>query len=217
MPAPTVFLVDDDPAIRYSIPVLLATANLPTECFASGEEFLSAFDSNRHGCLLLDIRMPGISGTELQQELARRQSHLPIIFMTAYADLATGVEAMKQGAADFLAKPINGAKLLAVVQDALDRNRLDRRAETVRLQFESRLLKLTSREREVLLLALSGMANKEIAQRLNTSLRTIEGHRARIYLKTDVASLLELAQKASAVGVTLAALAAAVGAAGKID
>jgi two-component system response regulator FixJ len=214
MTAPTVFLVDDDPAIRYSIPVLLATANLPSECFASGEEFLSVCDSKREGCLLLDVRMPGMSGTELQQELARRQIHLPIIFMTAYADLATGVEAMKQGAADFLAKPINGAKLLAVVHSALDRNQQERRAETGRRQFETRLLKLTSREREVLRHALSGMANKEIAQRLNTSLRTIEGHRARIYLKTDVASLLELAHKASAVGVNLAGLVAVVSAAG---
>ena len=201
--SPTVFIVDDDSGIRYSLRTLLETADLRVECFASAEDFLPTCSADQCGCLLLDVRMPGMSGPELQKELARRGIGMPIFFLTGYADLGTGVEAMKHGATDFLTKPINGALLLQRVRNALELDRLHRQAETARQRFLARLLKLTDREREVLVLALSGMVNKNISAHLRISLRTIEGHRSRIFLKTGSSSLLELAQQASQAGITL--------------
>ncbi len=200
----TVFIVDDDPGIRYSVALLLETADLRAECFASAEDFLQECDLERAGCLLLDVRMPGLGGLELQEVLAQRRMRLPIIFLTAHADLAAGVAAMKQGALDFLIKPVNGAVLLQRIQAALARDREQRRAAAEKRAFEARLEKLTGREREVLVLALAGLANRDISARLGISLRTIEGHRSRIYLKTGVDSLLELARHAANAGVVLA-------------
>ncbi|MDD5174953.1 MAG: response regulator [Sterolibacterium sp.] len=204
MTVPTVFIVDDDPGMRSSLSILMETTRLKADCFASAEEFLSVCGPHQEGCLLLDVRMPGMSGPDLQEELARRNVRLPIIFLTAYADLPTGVEAMKQGAVDFLTKPINGELLLQRVQVAFEIDRLQRESEVARHLFESRLLKLTNREREVLTLALTGMGNKEISTHLKVSLRTIEGHRSRIYLKIGVSSLIELSQQAVDAGVNLA-------------
>jgi FixJ family two-component response regulator len=206
MNEPTVFIVDDDAGMRYSLPILFETAHLRTECFASAEEFLQACDARREGCLLLDVRMTGMNGLALQEELARRDIRLPIIFLTAYADLATGVAAMKRGAADFLTKPVNGALLVRQVRAAIEQDHRQRRVADAREQFEKRLLKLTLREREVLVLALAGKVNKEISSQLGISLRTIEGHRSRIYLKTGVTSMLELAQQAADAGVALTAI-----------
>ena len=204
---PIVFIVDDDAGIRRSLPILLATAELETRCFASAAEFLAAFDPTQAGCLLLDVRMPGMSGTALQEELTRRQARLPVVFMTGYADLPVGVAAMKLGAVDFLTKPVNGQQLLHCVQAALDRDRERRLAEATRLGFETRLRKLTAREREVLVLALAGGENRDIATRLGISQRTVEGHRARIYLKTGFNSLLDLARQAGEAGLKPADLA----------
>lgn len=209
MTSSTVFIVDDDPGIRYSLPILFETAQLPTECFSSAEDFLQTCDPTRHGCLLLDVRMAGMTGPELQEELARRGIRLPIIFLTGYADLPTGVAAMKRGAVDFLTKPVNGALLLQQVQAALNLDSRQRQTEAERQRFVKRLQKLTAREREILVLALSGMVNKEISTRLKISLRTIEGHRSRIYLKTGAASLLELAQQATSAGVAFSDIASA--------
>jgi two-component system, LuxR family, response regulator FixJ len=199
----TVFIVDDDPGIRESLPVLMETAGLKAECFASAEAFLDACDHDQEGCLLLDVRMPGLSGLQLQVELARRKIGLPVIFLTAYADLATGVDAMKQGAMDFLTKPVNGALLLQRVQAALAVHREQRRTDNARQSLLSRLQKLSCRERDVLALALTGTTSREIAERLRISLRTVEGHRARIYLKTGSASLLELSRTASDLGLSV--------------
>lgn len=204
----TVFIVDDDPGILHSLPVLMETAGLKTECFASAEAFLAACDQEQEGCLLLDVRMPGLSGPQLQVELARRKIGLPVIFLTAYADLATGVDAMKQGAMDFLTKPVNGALLLQRVQAALALHRQQRQREEARHAFMDRLRKLSGRERDVLALALNGMASREIAERLRISLRTVEGHRARIYLKTRSASLMELSREASDLGLAIGDIAA---------
>jgi FixJ family two-component response regulator len=207
MNAPTVFIVDDDAGMRYSLPILFETAHLRTECFASAEDFLQVCDSKREGCLLLDVRMTGMNGLALQEELVRRDIRLPIIFLTAYADLATGVAAMKRGAADFLTKPVNGALLVQQVRTAIEQDRQQRREASAREDFEKRLLKLTRREREILVLALSGRVNKDISTHLGISLRTIEGHRSRIYMKTGATSMLELAQQAADAGVALAAIA----------
>ena len=208
MTSSTVFIVDDDPGIRYSIALLLETASLPSECFASADDFLTACGPNPAGCLLLDVSMPGMTGTQLQTELDRRKIALPIIFLTGFADVSVAVGAMRLGAFDFLSKPVNGALLLKRVQAALEINHNQRQAHADRLSFEARLARLTLREREVLRLVLAGNGNKEISNQLQISLRTIEGHRARIYLKAGVNSILELAQLASRAGVSLTEIAA---------
>lgn len=203
MTQPIVFIVDDDPGIRFGIALLLETANLRSECFACAEDFLAACGSHPAGCLLLDVSMPGMSGPQLQAELARRGIDLPVIFLTGYADMQTVVGAMRQGAIDFLGKPVNGALLLERVQSALEIHRRKCEANNKRNLFLKRLLKLTPREREILAYAMAGKANKEISADLDISPRTIEGHRARIYLKAEVSSLLELAQQAVLADVSL--------------
>jgi two-component system response regulator FixJ len=207
MTSATVFIVDDDASIRSSLSLLLETDNLPSACFASADDFLAACGPNPDGCLILDVRMPGMSGLQLQDELALRQISLPIIFLTGFADIPMTVGAMRKGAVDFIAKPVNGAVLLERVHSALESNRLQRAASAARSQFEARLLKLTPREREVLVLALSGMPNKTISKELAISVRTIEGHRAQIYLKLGVDSLIELAQQAASADMPLAGIA----------
>lgn len=199
----TVFIVDDDPGICASLPILLETANVSSQCFASAEAFLEAYSPDQAGCVLLDVRMPGMSGPALQAELLRRGLSLPIVFMTAFAELPTGIEAMKQGAVDFLSKPVNGAQLLERLQAALELDHERRRIASERLAFHARIQKLTAREREVLALAQSGMDNKAIAAHLKVSTRTIESHRSRICLRTGVHSLAELAYQASVAGVNL--------------
>ncbi len=204
MTVATVFVVDDDPGIRFGISLLLETAHLKAQCFACAEDFLAICAAPPAGCLLLDVSMPGMSGPQLQDELLRRRIHLPIIFLTGYADMPTVVGAMQQGAIDFLSKPVNGALLLERVHGALERYRIQHEAQTKRGLLLNRLRKLTPREREILGHAISGKSNKHISADLNISFRTIEGHRARIYLKVGVASLLELAQQAALVDVSLA-------------
>jgi FixJ family two-component response regulator len=207
MTSATVFIVDDDASIRSSLSLLLETDNLPSACFASADDFLAACGPNPDGCLILDVRMPGMSGLQLQDELALRQISLPIVFLTGFADIPMTVGAMRKGAVDFIAKPVNGAVLLERVHSALESNRLQRAASAARSLFEARLLKLTPREREVLVLALSGMPNKTISKELAISVRTIEGHRAQIYLKLGVDSLIELARQATLAGMPLAEIA----------
>ena len=207
MTSVTVFIVDDDPGIRRSVGLLLETANIKSDSFTSAEDFLMACGDQPDGCLLLDVRMPGMSGPQLQDELTRRKITLPIIFLTGYADMAVAVGAMRQGAIDFLSKPINGAILLERVQTALEINLSQRQARAARSSFEARLSKLTLREREVLDLVLAGKVNKEISSQLQISSRTIEGHRSRIYLRVGVSSMLELAQLAARTGVPLAEIA----------
>jgi len=203
MGSPTVFIVDDDSGVRKSLSVLLATANLKVEGFVSAGEFLGSFDPDREGVLVLDVRMPGMSGPELQYELSQRGSLLPIIFLTAHGELTLGITAMKNGAADFLTKPIDGALLLERVQIALEQNRERFSIAQTKNRFFYRLAKLTIRERAVLAAALSGRGNKEIAVALQTSTRTIEGHRSRIYLKIGIIGVIDLIAQAANAHVTL--------------
>jgi len=207
MTTDTVFIVDDDAGIRSSLALLMETEKLQSACFASADAFLAACGPNLGGCLILDVRMPGMSGLQLQDELALRQIHLPIIFLTGFADVPMTVGAMRKGAVDFITKPVNAAVLLERVHNALASHRLQREASTARSLFEARLLKLTPREREVLLLALSGMPNKTISKEMAISVRTIEGHRANIFLKLSIDSLIELAQQAANAGMPLADIA----------
>ncbi len=208
MTSATVFIVDDDAGMRSSLGLLMETADLTAACFASADEFLAACGSNPQGCLILDVRMPGSSGLQLQDELLARKITLPIIFLTGFADVPMTVGAMQKGAVNFLAKPVNGALLLELVHSALQTSLVQHEAGAARALFQARLLDLTGREREVLSLALSGMPNKKISRELNISLRTTEGHRSRIYQKLGVDSLIELAQQAASAGINLSELAA---------
>lgn len=200
MNPPIVYVVDDDAAVRDSLCLLCETAGLKVECHASAESFLSAYSPGRAGCLVLDVRMGQMSGPELHAELLRRGSPLPVIYLTAHGDIPMTVRAMKAGAADFLTKPVDGAVLLDRVQAALARScELLQRQENLATQHR-RMTLLTPREREVMLLALSGYCNKDIASQLGISYRTVEIHRSRILQKTGTTSMLELARLAADCG-----------------
>jgi FixJ family two-component response regulator len=200
MTAATVFIVDDDAAVRDGLVLLCETAGLTAASHDSAESFLAAFRPDQPGCLVLDVRMGGMSGPELHAELNHRGIHLPVIYLTAHGDIPMTVRAMKAGAADFLTKPVDGATFLERVQAALrlssDRF-VQQESQSSRRQ---RLAELTPREREIMQLMLAGQANKVIAKHLGISHRTVEIHRSRILRKTGTASLLELAQLAADCG-----------------
>lgn len=200
LPAPTVFVIDDDAAVRDSLSLLLETAGLAVECHDSAESFIAAYHGDRPGCLVLDVRMQPMSGPELQAELLRRGSHLPIIFLTAHGDIPMTVRAMKAGAKDFLTKPINGTELLERVQAVLQSEEERLRQHRLRSREFSRLEELTQREQEIMMLALAGLTNKAIARQLGISYRTVEIHRSHILQKTGTANMLELAQLAASCG-----------------
>ena len=207
MTSTTVFIVDDDPDIRSSLSLLLEMDNLKSACFANADDFLLACDSTLDGCLILDVHMPGMSGLQLQDELGLRNIHWPVIFLTGSADMSTAVGAMRKGAVDFMTKPVNGKLLLERVHSALENHCLQKQAGAARFLFEARLLKLTLREHQVLVHALSNMSNKMISQELAISVRTVEGHRTQIFLKLGIDSLIQLAQQAASVGMPLAEIA----------
>ncbi|MBS0352397.1 MAG: response regulator transcription factor [Proteobacteria bacterium] len=190
----TVYLVDDDAAVRDSISLLIETVGLNCRTYPSAEAFLAGLDAEIRGCLILDMRMEGMSGFELQEELNQRGCMLPTIFLSAHGDVPTTVRAMKAGAADFLTKPVNGALLLDRVQSALALAHARRQAQRVRQNARRKLESLTEREFEILKLATGGQTNKEIARELGISFRTVEVHRSHILLKTGATSLFELSQ-----------------------
>ena len=188
----TVFIVDDDEAVRGSMKLLLKTLGLATQAFASAQEFLATFDKGRPGCLVLDIRMPGMSGLELQEELNARGAMLPIIFITGHGDVPMAVEAMQRGAMDFLQKPFRDQDLLDRITKALEKDRAGRDLLGNRERIEGRIATLTPREREVMALVTQGKANKVIAADLNLSQRTVEIHRAHVMEKMGANSLAHL-------------------------
>jgi len=189
---PTVFIVDDDEAVRGSMKLLLKTLGLATQAFASAQEFLATFDKARSGCLVLDIRMPGMSGLELQEELNDRGAMLPIIFITGHGDVPMAVEAMQRGAMDFLQKPFRDQDLLDRITKALEKDRAGRDLLGNRERIGARIATLTPREREVMALVTQGKANKVIAADLNLSQRTVEIHRAHVMEKMGANSLAHL-------------------------
>ncbi len=191
---PTVFVVDDDPGVGDAIRLLLRSVGLATEVFLSGREFLEAFDPERPGCLVLDVRMPGMSGLELQEKLAERGSTLPIIFVTAHGDIPMAVNAVKAGAEDFVQKPFRDQELLDRINEALEANAQRRKTEASRKEILHRLGTLTPREREVMELVVEGKPNKNIARALEISQRTVEIHRARVMEKMKAPSLSKLVQ-----------------------
>ncbi len=188
----TVFVVDDDEAVRDSLRLLFRSVGLEVETFATAPEFLAAYEVGRAGCLILDVRLPGMSGLELQQELESRGSTLPIVFITGHGDVPMAVRAIRSGAVDFLEKPFREQTLLDLVNQALERQRLDRRDRRRRSELHGRLRSLTPRERQVVDLVVEGEANKVIASRLGVSQRTVEIHRAHAMRKMGAGSLAEL-------------------------
>lgn len=198
---PTVFVVDDDPAVREALTLLLEQEDINVESFESAEVFLAACRPGPCSCAILDIRMPGMDGIQLQAELTKRGNLLPIIFLTSYGDIPSSVRAIKAGAVDFLTKPITGALLLESVKEALrDSERLI--SQTAENQTAAaRVATLTEREHEVMILAVKGLPNKEIARHLGISHRTVEIHKARIMRKTGAETLLDLVRIASACGI----------------
>jgi FixJ family two-component response regulator len=193
---PTVFLVDDDASVLESLTLLMRSVGLRTQTFASAGAFLDTYNDARPGCLVLDVRMPGMSGPELQQALAARGSSLPIVFLTAHGDIPLAVDAIKAGAVDFIQKPFRDQDLLDVVQRALREHVRTRGARVERERIAARLATLTSREREVMEMVVDGRTNKVIARDLGISQRTVEIHRARVMQKMEAESVSELVRLA---------------------
>ncbi len=187
-----VFVVDDNPGVRKSLRALLESAGLPVETYASGDEFLAAYDPSRPGCLLLDVRLRQESGLDLQDELRRRNVALPIIILTGHGTVAASVRALKGGAVDFLQKPARPKLLLERIRAAIDSDREARMQSGNRDVIVERLAHLTPREREVMELLVVGKTSKEIASTLRMSVRTVEGHRRKVFSKVNVSSAAQL-------------------------
>lgn len=188
----TVFIVEDDAAVRDSLGLLLGLQGFRTQAFSCAEDFLRIYQPAWAGCVLLDVRMPGLSGLELQETLRQKDLGLPVIIMTAHGDVATVRTALKSGAVDFLEKPVDPDALLVAVKTALDADAARRRAAHEAEGTQRRLSVLTARERQVMELVAKGCHNREIATTLGISPRTVEVHKARVMEKLDVQSVPEL-------------------------
>ena len=192
MTVATVFIVDDDAAVRDSLAMLLELKGFHTRTYATAEDFLERYRTEWAGCLVLDLRMTGMSGLELQTELARRGVRLPVIIVTAHGDVPTARAAFKAGAVDFIEKPVDDEALIAAIAGAMDRDERERREAASRVSVAERLERLTPREREVLALVADGKHNREIAALLSISPRTVEVYKARLMEKLQVQRLPEL-------------------------
>ena len=199
------YVVDDDDAVRAALGRLLSAGGYRVAAFQSAETFLVQHDPHAHGCIVLDVAMPGLDGLALQQLLAERGSHMPVIFLTGRADVPMTVRAMKRGAFDFLTKPVDGDELFPAVARALERDLALRRADAARAATESRLSTLTAREREVLTHVMAGRLNKQIAADLGTVEKTVKVHRGRVMEKLKARSLADLVRLAGQLGVAPAA------------
>ncbi|TDJ45021.1 MAG: response regulator transcription factor [Gammaproteobacteria bacterium] len=188
----SVYIVDDDSAVRDSLSMLLKSVGIRSRAFASGDEFLEDFDPTWAGCILLDIRMPGVSGMEVQRRLKEQDCSLPIIFITGHGDIPMAVEAMHLGASDFVQKPFHDQELLDRIQLALNENREQQDEIALKRSAKERYATLTPRETEVMNAVVLGHANKVIAMDLSLSQRTVEIHRARVMEKMRVRSLADL-------------------------
>lgn len=190
----TVFIIDDDPAVRDALSLMIEQENLAVAAFENAEAFLASCQSECYGCAIIDIRMPGMDGMQLQEVLSKRNMHLPVIFLTGHGDIPMSVQAMKAGAMDFLTKPVTRDKLLAAVRLAIQKSEIAMAENTNHQEALSRLANLTDRERNVMLLAIQGHPNKDIARKLGISHRTVEIHKSKIMHKTGAANLLDLAR-----------------------
>ncbi len=188
----TVFLIDDDPGVRDSLTLLLSLKGIRTQPFATAESFLETYRPEWAGCVLTDLRMPGMTGLELKSMLRERRLDVPVVVLTAHGDVATARAALKNGACDFLEKPIDDATLIEVLHNALRVDRERRAAVTARSSADRRMERLTEREREILTLLAAGHQNRQIAAQLGISPRTVEVHKARIMEKLGCRSLADL-------------------------
>ena len=197
----SVFLVDDNQAYRLSLRFLLEEAGLDVEDFDSAAAFLQAFQPGRSGCLVLDVRMPEMTGLELQELLADNSITIPIIFITGHGDIPMSVKAMKRGAVDFIEKPFDAKILINAINEAFDRDLQNRKDEARKSEVHALYARLTARESQVMMLVIAGKSNKQIATELNVSHRTVEVHRARVMEKMESSTLAELINVATLCGV----------------
>lgn len=201
--APTVFVIDDDPSIRRAIKRLVESVGLRVEALESAKEFLRTKVPDVPSCLILDVRLPGISGLELQRELITAGVQIPVIFITSYGDIPMSVRAMKAGAIEFLPKPFRDQDLLDSVHVALERDKARRQQDAEVKTLRSRLESLTPREREILPLVVSGLLNKQIASVIGTSEATVKVHRSQLTRKMGAQSLADLVRMAAKIGIAI--------------
>ena len=201
MSEPTVFIVDDDPSARRGLKRLVRAAGLNTESFASAADFLASELRSGPGCIVLDVQMPEMTGPELQEELAKADYSMPVVFLSAHADVPIAAGAMKKGAVDFLTKPVDGKDLLAAIQESLARDAENRSQRAENSSIQELVETLTPREHEVMTYVITGMLNKQIAGHLEISEETVKIHRARVMQKLSVVSVAELVRLCEKVGV----------------
>jgi FixJ family two-component response regulator len=201
--APIVFVVDDDPSVRRAIKVLLESVGLAVELFGSAKEFLLGRPADSPSCLVLDIRLPGVSGLDFQRQLAEAKINIPIIFISAHGDVPMTVRAMKAGAIEFLTKPFRDQDLLDAVQVALERDRARRQREADIARLRERFESLTPREREVLPWVVSGLLSKQIADAIGTSEASVKVHRSQLMRKMAADSIADLVRMAEKMGIPI--------------
>ncbi len=188
----TVFVVDDDESVRQSLSMLVETIDLNVKSFASAQEFLQEYEPHEPGCLVLDVRMPGMSGLELQAKLAAKDYKIPVILVTGHGDIPMAVDAMKKGAVSFIEKPFRDQDLIDTIQEAIEKDAKERVLLTKRSKIEEKLDALTPRERQVIGRMIDGIPNKKIGFELQISQKTVDYHRANIYKKMNVNTTVEL-------------------------
>jgi two-component system response regulator TtrR len=193
-------VVDDDASIRELLTWLMKRNNLPVQAFGDAQQFLAAYGADQPGCLVLDLHLPGMSGLDLQQYLKAQGVLIPVIFLSGGADVPKAVRALREGAIDFLEKPFDYKRVVELVKECLERDRASRAGRDRRRAVSERLGQLTQREREVLDLVVAGRMNREIAEALDISIKTVEAHRARLMEKLGVGSVAELVQAVVAAG-----------------
>ena len=196
--SPVVMVLDDDPGVRRSLSLALSLAGYEVEAYATAEDLLRGLDPAQPGCLVLDLRMPGMGGLEVQQALSARGCSLPIIFMSAFGDIPTTVRALKAGAVDFLEKPFSTDSLIARIEEAIETDGQQRAQGVLRQTILNRAIQLTGREMEVMQLVTAGLSNKDIARQLEISPRTVEKYRARVMEKMHADSIADLCQMVAA-------------------
>ena len=192
-PTATVFVIDDDAGIRRSFALLLRSVGLDVETFTSADEFLTQYDIRRPGCLILDVRMPGMSGLELQKQLNQRGIRLPVIFISAHGEIPMVVQVLRAGALDFFQKPYSPQAMVERIQDAIERDDSNRQAIVNRNEVASRFALLSVREQQVMRMLASGLSTKAIGSQLDISSKTVDNHRARIFEKVQIDNAAQLA------------------------
>ena len=197
----TVFIIDDDSSVRKGLTRLIKAAGLPAESYASAREFLDSGNFEKPGCIILDVQMPKMTGPELQEELNKTESCMPIIFLSAHGDVLTATHTMKMGAVDFLTKPVDGNDLMEAIHISLEKDRVNRDQKTESNVIHKKLKTLTPREHEVLTYVITGMLNKQIAGEMNISKETVKIHRGRVMHKLGIISVAELVRLCEKAGI----------------